>query len=82
MAYDYLLTLRDEKSLIWRCKWTGTTLFFIAIRVEMIGWAADYIAPWTRQVCTCLYRKLEVPRIYIRTIEDVGFVYVTSKCRC
>ena len=50
MFYDYLITLEDERALIWRRKWSGSTLLFLINRYVMLFTIMVYLIPETAHV--------------------------------
>ena len=60
-TYDYLLTIKDEKSLVWRRGWTGTTWLFLINRLLMIGNAMyDALPLFTEKVRRLLNSRQNV----------------------
>lgn len=43
--YEYLLTLEDERVLVWQRKWTGLTVLFVFNRTLVLFLAVEQVAP-------------------------------------
>ena len=52
MVYEHLLTLEDERRLVWRAKWTVATWIFISNRVLMMATVITYMVPLSAAVST------------------------------
>ncbi len=49
-AYEYLITINQEVTMVWRRTWTATTWMFIANRYLMVGLVMYTVFPYTAQV--------------------------------
>ncbi|THG99238.1 hypothetical protein EW026_g3062 [Hermanssonia centrifuga] len=47
VAYEYVITLRQEMTMVWQRKWTLATWLFIANRYLLIGYTIWGAAPYT-----------------------------------
>ena len=47
MIYEYMLTIDDERVLVWQQKWTGTTALLVLNRLVMIMTAIWLLIPDT-----------------------------------
>ena len=54
-AYDYMLTLQDEWSLVWQRKWRGSTWLFVANRLLMLANVVLCVMPFNEQVRAIFY---------------------------
>ena len=50
VAYEYMITIRQEVNLIWKRKWSIVTLLFVFNRYIMVTTAIIRIAPITAKV--------------------------------
>ncbi|PSR75618.1 hypothetical protein PHLCEN_2v9019 [Hermanssonia centrifuga] len=51
VVYDYIITIDQEITLVWRRKWSLATWIFIANRYLMFANMIWSITPYTAQVC-------------------------------
>ena len=58
LAYDYILTIQDEWSLLCRRKWTGSTWIFIVNRIVILAFLLIQIAPFNAQVSVTVHERI------------------------
>lgn len=47
MIYEYILTIDDERVLVWQRKWTWTTALFMLNRLVMVLTGISQMVPYT-----------------------------------
>lgn len=47
VLYEYVLTIEDERALVWQPKWTTTTVLFVLNRVLMLFAAISQLTPYS-----------------------------------
>ncbi len=50
VAYEYVLTLNQEVTMIWRRRWNAVTWLFMANRYVLIALTIIVISPYTAKV--------------------------------